>query len=181
MREWKNNGTVEIPLHINQEISQLVSDIKLLLSNDGKTLSVAESCTGGGIASVLTSVPGASEYFKGGVVAYQNEIKVDLLGVPYKTIQECDVVSTEVVERMVIGSCKLFNSDYALSTSGYAGPSGGNANVPLGTICIGYGKPSDTKSYVFRTCEDRATNVEFTILQALRLLKVYIESDLGKV
>lgn len=163
---------------IKQEISQLAFDIKSLLSNKNKTLSLAESCTGGGISSAITSIPGASEYFSGSVVAYQNELKVKLLGVPCRVIDEYDVVSPEVVECMVEGACRLFQSDYAISTSGYAGPTGGSDKVSIGTICIGYGNPSDIRSFVCHLHNDRDSNVLIAILKALKLFKEFIESDM---
>ena len=117
-------------------------------------------------------------HFSGSVVAYQNELKVKLLGVPCRVIDEYDVVSPEVVECMVEGACRLFQSDYAISTSGYAGPTGGSDKVSIGTICIGYGKPSDIRSFVCHLHNDRDSNVLITILKALKLFKEYIESDL---
>ena len=109
---------------------------------------------------------------------YQNEVKVKLLEVPYRFIDEYDVVSPEVVERMVEGACRLFQSDYAISTSGYAGRTGGSDKLSIGTICIGYGKPSDIRSFVSHLHNDRDSNVLITILKALKLFKEYIESDL---
>ena len=84
------------------------------------TISTAESCTGGRIAAAITARSGASRYFQGGVVAYQNEVKEQLLGVPPEMIEEYDVVSRPVAEQMVRGACRLFHSDYALASTGYA-------------------------------------------------------------
>ena len=99
-------------------------------------ISVAESCTSGLIASKLSQKPGSSSFFKGGVVAYQNEIKVNILGVSQLVIDENTEVSAEVIGQMAQGVRKSFLADYSVATSGYAGPSGGTNNNPIGTVFI---------------------------------------------
>jgi len=105
----------------------------------GKKLSTAESCTGGRIASAFTRNAGASACFEGGIVAYQNWIKEQFLGVPAEVIARHDVVSKEVAEAMVRGAIKLLHTDYAIATTGYAGPTGGTREIPVGTIWIACG------------------------------------------
>ncbi|MBP8849906.1 MAG: competence/damage-inducible protein A [Breznakibacter sp.] len=104
------------------------------------TLAVAESCTGGYISENITKSSGASHYFRGSVVAYHNDIKTNILGVPAQTIAQFGAVSQEVVEAMALGSCKAFATDYAVATSGIAGPDGGTPEKPVGTIWIAIAK-----------------------------------------
>lgn len=105
-----------------------------LLKRNGMTLSTAESCTGGGVAALVTSVPGSSEYFKGAIVAYSNEVKMDLLHVSFETLEKYGAVSRETVVEMVVGAMKALKTDCAVATSGVAGPSGGTSIKPVGTI-----------------------------------------------
>lgn len=100
------------------------------------TLSTAESCTGGGIAAQITSVPGSSAYFAGGIVAYSNEIKQRLLGVSPQTLQNFGAVSRQTAEEMVKGAMKTLKTDCAISTTGVAGPGGGTKEKPVGLIWI---------------------------------------------
>ena len=103
-----------------------------LLKAKNFSLSTAESCTGGGIAALITSVPGSSEYFKGGIVAYSNEIKADLLHVSVETLAQYGAVSRETVVEMVKGAMKTLKTDCAVATSGIAGPGGGTPEKPVG-------------------------------------------------
>jgi len=114
----------------------LESVIFKILLNGRKTVSVAESCTGGRISSNLTSIPGSSEIFKGGIVAYSNESKIAILGVNSKIIEKYGAVSKECAEEMAIGARKIFSSDYAISATGVSGPNGGTSEKPVGTIWI---------------------------------------------
>lgn len=100
------------------------------------TLSLAESCTGGNIASLLTKVPGASDYFHGGIVAYTPEIKTSVLGVMTNTIELNTIVSEEVATEMAIGAKEMFKTSIAVSTTGVAGPTGGTEHTPVGTVCM---------------------------------------------
>ena len=102
----------------------------------GVSIAVAESCTAGIIASKLTTLPGSSSFFKGGVVAYQNEIKIKILEVSQSIIDEKTEVSAEVVRQMAKSVLEKFDTDFAIATSGYAGPSGGTNKNPIGTIFI---------------------------------------------
>lgn len=113
-----------------------------LLTQNGQTLSVAESCTGGQLASAFTQHPGASAYFKGGLVAYQTSMKTAILGVEQNLIDKHSVVSEEVAAQMAQKCRILFQTDYALSTTGNAGPTQGDSDAEVGTVCIGLATPT---------------------------------------
>jgi len=108
---------------------------RLLRSSD-KTLAVAESCTGGLLAGAITDVPGSSEYFLGGVVAYHNAVKTRSLGVPSGLIESCGAVSAEVVAAMAEGALKRFSADISIAVTGIAGPGGGSREKPAGTVWV---------------------------------------------
>jgi len=111
--------------------------LQSLLKAQNKTITTAESCTGGLIASMITEVSGSSEVFNGSVVTYSNEIKHQELNVKEETLKNNGAVSTEVVEEMLIGVTKKFNSNFSIAVSGIAGPNGGTKNKPVGTVVIG--------------------------------------------
>ena len=114
----------------------LLNNLQQLCIEKGVSVAVAESCTAGLIAYKLTTVSGSSSYFKGGVVAYQNEIKTKNLGVSRSIIDEKTEVSAEVVEQMTKSVLEKFDADFAVATSGYAGPTGGTNKNPIGTVFI---------------------------------------------
>lgn len=109
-----------------------------LLRNKNATFCTAESCTGGNISATLTRIPGCSDVFKGAAVTYCNEAKHNLLGVSLQTLEKYTAVSLETVTEMAEGALKLFNTDFAASVSGCAGPGGGTDDIPVGTICFGF-------------------------------------------
>lgn len=119
------------------------------LTARGATLAAAESCTGGTLAGTLTGVPGASAFFRGGAVTYATETKTDILGVPAELIARCGVVSAECAEAMARGATEKFRADFALSTTGVAGPTGGTDAAPVGTVFIGLRAPWGTRSVRF--------------------------------
>ena len=123
---------------------KLVARLKEL----GMTVSCAESCTGGLIASMIVDVPGASAVFPGGAVTYAERVKTELLGVPAALIEEMGVVSEEVAAAMAEGACRRFSTDAAVSVTGLAGPSGGTKEVPVGRVYIGVSVKGKTR--VFR-------------------------------
>ena len=140
------------------------------LRKRGFTLATAESCTGGGVAAAVTSVPGSSEIFKGGVVAYANEVKRDVLSVSEEALQTCGAVSDEVVRQMVAGVASLMHVDCAIATSGIAGPGGGTPEKPVGTVWTAFlvrGRVSTCKLSI----DDggRAANIEATIVETLKI------------
>lgn len=146
------------------------------LKTNGLRIATAESCTGGKIASLLTSVPGSSAYFMGSVVAYSNFAKTKIPGVKMETIEEYGAVSSQVVEDMADGARKLFATDIAISTSGIAGPDGGSEAKPVGTVWIGVSTKKKTFSKKFVITSDRNTNIEY--FSNIALLLAYKSADL---
>jgi nicotinamide-nucleotide amidase len=142
-----------------------------LLREKGKTLSTAESCTGGYIAHLITSIAGSSDYFQGSVVSYSNEVKSKVLGVPESDLIEHGAVSQQVVEAMVIGVRKLMGTDYAVATSGIAGPTGGTPEKPVGTTWIAVATPEKVVSKLFHFGEHRGRNIRRAALAALEMLR----------
>jgi len=144
-----------------------------LLRQRGLTLASAESCTGGSIASMITSVPGSSGYYSGSVIAYENRIKTGILGVDSGLIEEKGAVCREVVEQMAAGVKGVMGTDTAIATSGIAGPDGGSKEKPVGTtwICVQYGEESYAKKYRFGGSRERIIDqASYTALQLLRRL-----------
>lgn len=141
-----------------------------LLREKNLTVSTAESCTGGSIAAKLTSVPGSSDYFKGGIVAYSNEIKESLLGVSSETLKKQGAVSEETVIEMVKGAMKALKTDCAVSTSGIAGPGGGTKEKPVGTVWIAAAYKNEIRTMKQDTDRGREMNVERTGNNAFLLL-----------
>jgi nicotinamide-nucleotide amidase len=136
-----------------------------VLIEAGKTLGVAESCTGGAIAGSITAIAGSSECFLGGVVAYSNKMKVELLGVPEELIQTHGAVSEPVVKEMANGLLLRTGADYALSTSGIAGPGGGTIEKPVGTVWMALAGPRGVHSRHVNFGESRVRNIEKTRLE----------------
>ena len=141
------------------------------LVNIDKTLAVAESCTGGKIAAQFTNHPGASKYFKGGVVAYDTQIKTAVLGVDKTLIDNHSVVSVEVAKAMASGVQKLFNSDYAIATTGNAGPSKGDSDAEIGTVCIAIATPNQVYAQEYTFGNQRHRIMIKTLNMALNLIQ----------
>ncbi|MCB9030434.1 MAG: CinA family protein [Deltaproteobacteria bacterium] len=123
-------------------MQKLLEQVAQKLITEKKTIAVAESCTGGMLGKLLTDRPGSSEYFKGGVISYSNQIKIELLGVSKKVLEDFGAVSAEVAVMMAAGVKKVCKSDYALSVTGVAGPDGGSAEKPVGTFYLGLATPN---------------------------------------
>lgn len=157
------------------ETKTLSRQIQDLLYDNGKTLGTAESCTGGRIAEAIIAVPGASNYFKGGIISYTNEIKMKLLHVNEKTLEEQTAVCEDVAKQMVSGACDALNVDYAISSTGIAGPGGGTKDIPVGTIWIGFGAKDDVESYLLTEDDGRDINLAKATNQALKLFLDYIK------
>ena len=155
----------------------LQGTIGRLLRGSGKTLSVAESCTGGEIAHLITTVPGASEYFLGSVTSYAPSVKNRVLGVPMETIESCGIVSSEVAAAMAEGVRKLTGSTYAVATTGWA-DAYGDEHEPAGTVWVGIAGPEGTKTARFNYRNDRKRNIERFSASALNELRKMIVSDL---
>ncbi len=145
-----------------------------MLRRKGVTIATAESCTGGEIAHMITSVPGSSTYFKGSVVAYANEVKVNVLGVQATDLEREGAVSETVVLQMAEGVKKLMHTDYAVSTSGVAGPDGGTPEKPVGTVWIGVATPDKTFARKFVFSFTRERNMAKAAVKALELLMMEI-------
>jgi len=150
---------------------QLEKLIGQLLKEKDKTLALAESCTGGSIAQLITSVPGSSVYFKGSVVAYANEIKKEILGVDPASVEKFGAVSREVVEQMAEGVRKRFGADYSIATSGIAGPDGGTPEKPVGTTWIAVSSGETTESEVYLLGDHRGRNITKATLTGLNMLR----------
>lgn len=148
---------------LEEDLGQLLKVLKL-------TLSTAESCTGGGVAAKIVSVPGSSAYFKGGIVAYSNEIKEKLLQVSPQTLKEYGAVSKETVTEMVRGAMNTMNSDCAIATSGIAGPDGGTAEKPVGTIWIAVANKDEIQTWMQSENHGRDKNMQNAIQKALSML-----------
>ena len=147
--------------------------VRLMIEKE-YTLATAESCTGGLLAQRITSVPGASAAFLGGMVSYDNSIKIRQLGVPPAYIQQFGAVSKEVVESMAEGARSITGADYALSSSGVAGPGGGTPEKPVGMVWIGLASPEGTYSKCFRFGSTREGNVLRATQSALNLLRKHL-------
>ncbi|NBL65888.1 competence/damage-inducible protein A [Flavobacterium sp. NST-5] len=190
-------GENETTLHeaLNQQISalnQIIGDIIIgyndndsleksvatLLTDKKFTLAVAESCTGGLLAQKLTAIPGSSKFFKGGAVTYATESKISVLAVNPQTIEKKSVVSQEVAEEMANGAKKVFQSSYALSTTGNAGPTKGDSDAEVGTVFIALSTPEKTISKEFNFGKHREIVIERATNKALEMLKEEILKNL---
>ena len=145
-----------------------------LLTQKKKTLATAESCTGGYIAELITSIAGSSNYFMGSVVSYSNEAKINMLGVPAEDIEQHGAVSKQVVEAMATGACQKLHTDYAVATSGIAGPGGGTDEKPVGTTWIALATPAGVMSKLFHFGEHRGRNIRRAALAALDMLRLEV-------
>lgn len=154
-----------------QDNDTLEAIIGLLLTEKGQTLATAESCTGGYIAHLITSVPGSSNYFKGSIVAYSNDIKENLLFVSPETILKKGAVSEETVLEMAVAVQTQLAADYAIATTGIAGPDGGTALKPVGTVWIGIATPGEVFARQYLFGDNRERNIRKAALQALNLLR----------
>ncbi|MBQ3440084.1 MAG: CinA family nicotinamide mononucleotide deamidase-related protein [Bacteroidales bacterium] len=156
----------------------LEATVGRLLKKAGMTLSAAESCTGGEISHLITSVPGSSAYYLGSVTSYAVSVKEKVLGVPAETIEKFGVVSSEVAAAMAEGVRKVTGSDYAISTTGLAGPDGDAFN-PVGTVWIGVAGPNGVKTEKRHFRNDRKRNIQRFSAEALNILRLQILEDLS--
>jgi nicotinamide-nucleotide amidase len=145
-----------------------------ILIEKGKTMGTAESCTGGSIAALITSVPGSSAYYKGSVVSYANEVKTGVLGVSQDTLQTTGAVSEETVKQMVEGALRTLGVDYAVATSGIMGPDGGTPDKPVGTVWIAVGNHEKTEAVRLSLRFDRQRNIDLAAVNALNFLRKFI-------
>ncbi len=155
---------------VSDKAKELSKELYSLLHNSDLTLSTAESCTGGAIASAIVATSGASEYFKGGVVSYCNEIKEELLGVSPKTLEEQTAVCEDVARQMAVGARKTLSTDYAISVTGIAGPGGGTEEIPVGTIWLACASAEQVYTLKLTNDNGRENNLENAVSEALRLV-----------
>jgi nicotinamide-nucleotide amidase len=141
-----------------------------LLTEKKQTIATAESCTGGSVASKLASVQGASAYFKGSIVSYATNVKVDVLGVSQEIINQFSVVSNEVASAMALQIQKKMKTDYAIATTGNAGPNKGDADAALGTVCIAIATPDGVYSEQFEFGQPREKVIDRTVNKALEII-----------
>jgi nicotinamide-nucleotide amidase len=145
-----------------------------MLKENGLMLGTAESCTGGMVAHKVTSVAGSSEYFKGSVVAYSNQVKMDLLDVSPKTLNDYGAVSEQTITEMTKGVLLKLNCDIAIATSGIAGPTGGTNEKPIGTVWIACGNKTNICTQKLQLGENRAKNIETSTILALNMLRRFV-------
>ena len=150
-----------------------------MLAENGKTVSAAESCTGGLISSLFTSVPGSSEYYLGSVTSYANSVKTGILGVPAEIIEKYGAVSEECVREMAEGVRRITGSDFSVATSGIAGPGGGSDTKPVGLVCIGVSSQMGTETFRMVFKGDRKRNIDRFTANALNLLRKKIQNELN--
>jgi nicotinamide-nucleotide amidase len=149
-----------------------------LLKQQNKTISTAESCTGGKIAQVLTSKNGSSHYFKGGVVSYATETKIEVLGLSEELIRTYSVVSAEVAKQMAINIQIMMKTDYAIATTGNAGPTTGDADTEIGTVFIALATPNEVIVEEFNFGQPREKVIDRTVVQSLQMLRKEILKNL---
>jgi len=152
----------------NDKLNEVVGN---MLIKDRNTLSVAESCTGGYLAKIITDVTGSSKYFKGGIIAYSNQIKIDELSIDKNIIEKYGAVSKEVASLMSENIRKKYDSTYGISTTGIAGPDGGSENKPVGRVYISISTKKETKCKEFTFSDKREINRKITVYVCLSFLK----------
>ncbi|MCX7590594.1 MAG: CinA family protein [Kiritimatiellae bacterium] len=149
----------------------LAREIGRMLQSSKATLAVAESCTGGRLADRITAVPGSSSYFRGGIVAYANDVKSTLLGVPRNSLVQHGAVSAEVARQMARGVRRLLGADYAIGVTGIAGPGGGSWEKPVGTVFVAIVGPREALGRGFRFRGSRSAVKGQSCIAALKMLK----------
>lgn len=154
-------------------------EVNELLWEREKTVSTAESCTGGRIAEAIIAVPGASKYFKGGIICYVNEVKENLLGVSHEVLEEKTAVCEEVAVAMVKGACKALNTDYAVAATGIAGPGGGTKEIPVGTIWLAVGTPDNVVTFKIEEDQGRDINLAVATNKAMTMLRDFLKDEEG--
>ena len=155
---------------ISREVSQLLWEME-------KTVGTAESCTGGRIAEAIIAVPGASKYFKGGIICYVDEVKQSLLNIDAQVLEEKTAVSEEVACQMVVGACKTLNTNYAIAATGYAGPGGGSKEIPVGTIWLACGTPEKQVTMKLEEDHGRDINLAIATHSAMQMFLDFLKTE----
>ena len=150
----------------------LESAIGKLLKNAGKTLALAESCSGGYVSHLVTTVPGSSDYFQGSVVPYHNQFKENILGVKSETLASFGAVSEQTAMEMAEGVRRIFGSDFGLASTGIAGPDGGSEEKPVGTVWIACAGEGFLETRKLQLTQDRMLNIQLTGVSVLNLLRI---------
>lgn len=176
-KEFKNLAKLVEDISLFYSDKSVMEELSSLLLNQNITISTAESCTSGLLASTLSSLSGSSQYFLGSIVAYDNKIKENLLKVKSEDLITFGAVSKPVVEQMALSICKQTNSTFSLSTSGIAGPTGGTPNKPVGTIWIGMSDGNNTWSKQVLFHSTRTQNIKQTVTVALVMLMKKIKDQ----
>lgn len=162
---------------MNFESKVISREISQLLWESEKTVGTAESCTGGRIAEALISVPGASKYFKGGIISYVDEIKQRILNVPADVLEEKTAVCEEVAIAMVKGACQALNTNYAISATGFAGPTGGTKEIPVGTIWLACGNEDRVVTLKVEEDHGRDINLAIATNKAMQMFWDYLKEE----
>jgi len=162
---------------LNRKKNHLIGRVHRNLVDRGMTVAVAESCTGGLLGAALTERPGSSAYFLGGIQAYANSVKEQLLGVSHETLLSFGAVSEEVASEMALGVQRLTGSDWALSTTGIAGPDGGSEEKPVGTVWVSVADSAAVYSHKLLLDGDRSNVRNHTVLEALSMLLKRLSDD----
>ncbi|MEM8567456.1 MAG: nicotinamide-nucleotide amidohydrolase family protein, partial [Bacteroidota bacterium] len=157
---------------------QIQEVVGRMLKGNGLTVATAESCTGGYLAHMITSVPGSSAYFQGSVIPYHNDHKVKLLGVKQETLQEFGAVSKQTVIEMANGVRKRFGTSIGVSTSGVAGPGGGSEEKPVGTVWIAVSTQEETIARKLRLWKDREINIKAASIAVLNLVRITLSKTI---
>ncbi|EGC19922.1 CinA family protein [Prevotella multiformis] len=153
-------------------ISRQIGDI---LYASGLTIGTAESCTGGRISEAIIAIPGSSDYYKGGIVAYTDEVKEKILGVSHEVLEEKTAVSEEVAREMVLGTIQAIGVDFAIASTGYAGPGGGTKDIPVGTIWLAYGSKNEVRAFKLTEDFGRDINLAIATNKAIRLMLDFLK------
>ena len=158
----------------DEEIPEAIGRI---LRESDQTLAIAESCTGGFLSHQITSIAGSSQWFRGSMVPYSNDLKRDLLGVDQKILDEDGAVSEPVVLALAENIRKTLKADVGLSISGIAGPGGGSEEKPVGTVWIGYADKHKSVAKKFRFIRDREVNIKYSSIAALNMIRINLDKD----
>lgn len=159
---------------ISREISQILWELE-------KTVGSAESCTGGRIAEAMIATPGASKYFKGGVVSYVDEIKERLLHVDAQVLEEQTAVCEEVAKQMVKGACQTLNTNYAIAATGFAGPTGGTKEIPVGTIWLACGDIDRQVTFMVQEDHGRDINLAIATNKAMQMFLDFLKDEQTRI
>lgn len=159
---------------ISREISQILWELE-------KTVGTAESCTGGRIAEAMIATPGASKYFKGGVVSYVDEIKERLLHVDAQVLEEQTAVCEEVAKQMVKGACQTINTNYAIAATGFAGPTGGTKEIPVGTIWLACGDIDRQVTFMVQEDHGRDINLAIATNKAMQMFLDFLKDEQTRI